>query len=247
MKSWPAKDPDEVADFDIVWTLDDGDSIASSTWAFNVQAGLAKDSDSYSGSQTKIWLSGGTHGETGVLTNSIVTAAGRTFEESVTLAIVSTYPPQVLTPGYIIPTPATLKMAFPAFAAVPDATVQLWINQAATMVDNTWFETDYAMAIILLACHYMVGAGLGTGAEAKANANGMGGYQTVRSGQLTLSRGSTSQSDNMGEFGSTLYGRRFYWMLRRNKPGGVAAVGPACDVGGHPWWNGIFIAQGRFP
>lgn len=244
MKSWDAKDPDVVADYSNVWTLDDGDEIATSAFVLTVAAGLVINSQGFSGNTAFVWLSGGTSGETAILTNTITTANGRTFEEVIALPVVANYPPQVLTPGYIVPTPATLKTVFPAFASVPDATVQFWINTAATMVDNTWFETDYAMAIMLLACHYMVGVGLGTGAEAQVAAQGMAGFQTIRSGHLTLSRGMTSRLE-MGEWGSTVYGQQFYWLLRRNKPGGVAAVGEAC-LNVHPWWNGIFIAQGRF-
>lgn len=247
MQNWPAKDPDENADFALNWTLDTGDSIATSAWAFDVQAGLVEGVKSFTASQSKIWLSGGTHGLTGVLTNTITTAGGREFQDSVSIAIVSTYPVQALTPGYVIPTPATLKAVFPAFAGVSDVAVQFWIDRATRMVDTTWMELDYAQAIMLLACHYMVGAGLGTGAEAEANAQGMSGFQTIRSGLLTLSRGTTSQSDaSMGEWGTTVYGRAFYWLAKRNRPAVAVAVGPAVagDVPsiygypGAPWMGG---------
>ena len=148
--------------------------------------------------------------------------------------------------AYTIPTASELKAAFPAFAAVPDATVDFWIERATRLVDQTWFEEDYTFAIMLLACHYMVGAGLGTGAEAEINAQGMSAFQTIRSGQLTLSKGATSQSDeSMGEWAGTIYGKQFYWLLRRNKPGGAVAIAPV----DYPpaFWPGPFLINGRFP
>jgi hypothetical protein len=151
---------------------------------------------------------------------------------------------------YTLPTADQLQAAFPAFADVPDATVDFWIERAARMVDTTWMEDDYQFAIMLLACHYMVGIGLGTGAQAQANLNGMSAYQTIRSGLLTLSRGSTSLSDTApSPWGDTPYGVAWYWLAKRNKPAVAVAVGPtvAGDIpapypypgaqwmGGWPW------------
>lgn len=131
--------------------------------------------------------------------------------------------------AYIIPTPAQLKAMYTDFAAVADATVQLYIDQAARSIDTSWTETDYADGIMLLACHNMVAAGLGTGAEAEANAQGMDGFSLVRSGQLTLQRSATSQSDaaKYGPWGNSRYGKQFYWLVRRNKPPMTVASGPA--------------------
>ena len=46
------------------------------------KTGLTKDSDSKTDSTATIWLSGGTLGKVYEITNKIVTAASRTFEES---------------------------------------------------------------------------------------------------------------------------------------------------------------------
>lgn len=239
--NWTTKDPDEVADYWLEWTLDESDAIASSVWVFRVAAGVTKDSDQFSANETRIWLRGGTSGETAVLENTITTTGGRTFEEVVFLPIVSNYPEQVLSPGYIIPSPATLKAMYPAFAAVPDATVALYIAQAGRSVDTSWTSTDFADAIMLLACHNMVTAGLGAGAEAEMNAQGMGGFTLMRSGQLTLQRSATSRADADGvpsPWKSTAYGIAFYWLLRRNKPPVGVAAGEAF---GDPTWYGHIV------
>lgn len=83
-----AKDPDEVLDYDLDWgnqmTLDT-DTIASSTWT--VPVGITKNSSTNSTTATKIWVSGGTAGQTYALVNEIVTAGGRTFERTVNLKV----------------------------------------------------------------------------------------------------------------------------------------------------------------
>jgi hypothetical protein len=239
MKTWDAKDPDEVADYSNAWTLDTGDEIATSLFALTVAAGLTIVSQGFLDNTSFVWLSGGNDGETAILTNTITTITGsppRKFEEVIALPIVSNYPAQVLTPGYIVPNPTTLKAFFPAFAAVPNSVVMFWIVRANRMVDESWFEDDYAFAIMLLACHYMVGAGLGTGAEAQVHAEGMAGFSSIRSGQLTLQRGITSNSsgDVPAPWNVTVYGSQFYWLLKRNKPGGAVAIGDAWPI--EPWW-----------
>ena len=146
--------------------------------------------------------------------------------------------------AYTIPTPAALKAMYPAFAAVPDVTVQAHIDKAARSVDTSWTETDYSDAIMLLACHNMVLAGLGTGAEAQVNAQGMAGFTTIRSGNLTLQRAATSQGGGSGgdapqPWNGTQYGIEFYWLLRRNKPPMAVASGPV-QVGYVSGWPPLY-------
>lgn len=89
MKFWPSKDPDEILDYDIDWSerLVD-DTIVTSTWTVD-DVTLSVVTDTLSSQATKVWLSGGTVGLQYILTNQIVTAAGRTMEESVRLKIKS--------------------------------------------------------------------------------------------------------------------------------------------------------------
>jgi hypothetical protein len=94
-KSWPSKDPDEITDFDINWAGPDangnpgrafGDSIVTSTWTLN-SGTVVINSNQFVAGATKVWLSGGALGETCLLTNRVVTAGGRTYEQSVKLRI----------------------------------------------------------------------------------------------------------------------------------------------------------------
>jgi hypothetical protein len=135
--------------------------------------------------------------------------------------------------AYVKPTPTEMKALFPAFASVPDPTIQAWLDVAARSVDETWIEGDYKYGIMLLAAHLMVGAGIGTGAEAEANASGMGSFSTIRSGQLTLTRGSFADrgvGDVPSPWNATRYGVEWYWLARKNKPP-AAVTADAAGVG----------------
>lgn len=84
--SWPFKDPNEVLDYDVDWTARlAGDTIVSSDWT--VPAEITEDSNSFSETVAKIWLSGGTISEQYELLNRIVTAGGRTMDQTVKLKI----------------------------------------------------------------------------------------------------------------------------------------------------------------
>lgn len=85
--SWPSfKDPDEVLDYQIDWSARlEADTITTSTWT--VPDGITKNSDGKSNTATTIWLSGGVEGQTVTLINRIVTAGGRTMDQSVKLKI----------------------------------------------------------------------------------------------------------------------------------------------------------------
>lgn len=110
MKSWPFKDPDEVLDYDVDWTWrlydetelvaaqaqqDAGqavtvvptDTIATST--FTLPPGIVANSTSNTSTSSKVWISGGALGVSYVIVNEIVTAGGRTMDQSVKLKIKS--------------------------------------------------------------------------------------------------------------------------------------------------------------
>lgn len=85
---WPKKDPDEVLDYQMDWSarLTSGDTISISTWI--VPEGITKDSDSNTTTTATIWLSGGVAGSQYKFTNRVVTAGGRTMDQSVTITVV---------------------------------------------------------------------------------------------------------------------------------------------------------------
>lgn len=138
--------------------------------------------------------------------------------------------------AYTDPTASDLKTLFPQFAAVPDATVTAWIGVAKTQVDTTWLETDYTYGIELYAAYLMTDKGLGTGVEAEIAAQGMSGFNSIRSGQLSLQRNSPSSNgggDAPAPWNKNGYGVEFYWLMRKNKP--PAAVAVSGSVGCSDW------------
>ncbi len=81
------KDPTEVLDYTIDWeTLLDGDTISTSDWA--VDTGITQDSESETTTLAIIWVSGGTVDKQYTLTNTIVTAGGRTRVRSIAINVV---------------------------------------------------------------------------------------------------------------------------------------------------------------
>ncbi len=85
--TWPAKDPDEVLDYEIDWTARlAGDTIASSTWT--VPSGLTGSSQTHTDTTATTWLAEGTAGESYSILNRVVTSGGRTMDQTVTIKIV---------------------------------------------------------------------------------------------------------------------------------------------------------------
>jgi hypothetical protein len=87
---WPTKDPDEILDFGIDWTLRlDGDTIATTTWSASTPSGLTRTATQVTGNITTAFFSGGTEGTTYAVTCTITTTGGRTMQETGSLKIKS--------------------------------------------------------------------------------------------------------------------------------------------------------------
>lgn len=137
-------------------------------------------------------------------------------------------------------TVAQFKTAKPQFAAVPDATVQAYLDMTAAIV----FDPENDLAVIALTCHLMTLDGLGTDAQSVSWATGEAGYQTIRSGQLTLTRfqkaaGGSSYVDWLGQTGC---GQFYALLLRANGGGpriasGGSGVGKSYYAKDWPFWS----------
>jgi hypothetical protein len=85
-KRWPNKDPDEVLDYGIDWSLRlAGDTISTSTWI--VPPGITMQTNSKTATTTTIWLSAGVLDQTYEILNRIVSAGGRTMDQTVQLRL----------------------------------------------------------------------------------------------------------------------------------------------------------------
>jgi hypothetical protein len=100
--SWPRKDPDEILDHLVDWTqrlysadelalLDAGETVVPADTIdisqFTLPPGIIAESSSNIASASKVWLSEGVEGETYLVQNRIVTAGGRTMDQTIKLKI----------------------------------------------------------------------------------------------------------------------------------------------------------------
>lgn len=89
MLNWPGKTSGELLDYAINWASALGtDTISTSTWSLS-SSDLVNNHDTHTPSTATIWLASGTTNQTYVCTNTITTAAGRIFEQSVSIKIQS--------------------------------------------------------------------------------------------------------------------------------------------------------------
>lgn len=87
--NWPSKDSDEVLDYSLNWSSAlAGDTIVTSNWAIS-DSSLVENHSANTSTSAVIWLEDGTLNQTYTVTNTIVTAAGRTFQQSVNIRILS--------------------------------------------------------------------------------------------------------------------------------------------------------------
>jgi len=81
------KDPDAVLDYSVDWGdwMESSETLSVSTWV--VPSGITKDSDTITGTEAVIWLSGGTAGSMYDLTNRVTTDASRTDDRTITVYV----------------------------------------------------------------------------------------------------------------------------------------------------------------
>lgn len=209
---WPAKDPDEVADYSWTPTLDAGDTIASHSVTLD-SGDVTIDSDEHTDAKVTVWLSGGTVGVS-TFTLRITTAGGRTFEEAAQIAVAESSNELV----------AAFRIRYPAFASVPDATVAYWITDAQRTVTDSWIDTDIEPATLALAAHNLALSSASGGAVGDLAAMGVTSFKSA-SMSVNFAEGAVLRSGG-GGYRSTKYGVQFLPYLRRNR-GGPRLVGCA--------------------
>jgi hypothetical protein len=233
MSTWPSKDPDAVLDYEYTIPLDTGDSVSSYTFT-KLTGSVVIDSDSRSGADVTVTLSGGTDGETAVFRIAWATLGGRDDDDVITLFVSShEYVALVLT-DYAKPLPPHLRTRYPAFASVDAGTIQYWLTDAERYVTDAWSEGDYAAGLMALAAHNMTLAGYGT--EAASLSGVPAGITRMKSGSLEL--GFTDSAANArlsGDLKSTRYGIEYLALLRRNRAGPLVAPTGVAPDGVYPF------------
>lgn len=89
MLVWPAKDPDEVVDYQIDWSQRlGGDAISSASFSLTTAAGMTIDDSTHDDDHiSQVTLSGGTTGSRGKVLCEIVTVGGQTLQQTATIVI----------------------------------------------------------------------------------------------------------------------------------------------------------------
>jgi hypothetical protein len=85
--TWIRQDPDARKDYGFDWELQDGETIATSTWQ---AVGLTTDTPSKTDTSTTVWVSGGTAGGRYKVTNRVVTSLGRSDDRTLHFMIENT-------------------------------------------------------------------------------------------------------------------------------------------------------------
>lgn len=125
--------------------------------------------------------------------------------------------------AYTLPTPDDIQTRYPVFAAIDDALIQLFINEAALWVDTSWFESDYTTAITYLTAHFMASEGLLLSASGGSSAGAVSGpIKSERLGDAAISysdRGATGGwTGTDADLATTPYGQRFLALRNANHP-----------------------------
>ena len=125
------------------------------------------------------------------------------------------------------PTYSAFIARFPIFNDVvkyPQSVVESILVEATNNIDTSWLEADYAPAINYLTAHMLATDNSSEGDDVE-----IGGIQNIASesfaGMSMSYKGADAPAGSAASssFGTTSYGRRYYALLQKNKPGVVVA------------------------
>jgi len=120
---------------------------------------------------------------------------------------------------YTAPSPADLRLEYPAFAGVDDAVIQRQIESAQIIVTTDWIEADYSPAILAHAAYKLAANGAASSGGAVADIAAMG-VTSFKSADMSVSfDGATIANSAKGGYASNRYGQEFLTYLRRNRGG----------------------------
>lgn len=122
--------------------------------------------------------------------------------------------------AYDAPTYDEFIARFPIFEDREKPQVEACILEATNTIDTSWREVDYKPAIMYLAAHLLATDNAGAG-EAVDFGGASGSIASESFGGMSISYDkskSASDAAANSQWGSTEYGRRFYRLLKANKP-----------------------------
>lgn len=119
---------------------------------------------------------------------------------------------------YTLPSADDFQTRFPIFADVDSDRVQIFLDEAARTVDGSWDIDDYQPAIMYLAAHLLSTDNSGEGETVQLGGlKGAIASESFSGMSRSYDTSKVSAAAN-STYGSTEYGRRFYWLLLNNKP-----------------------------
>lgn len=125
---------------------------------------------------------------------------------------------------YTTPSLEQFRARFPVFEDAEDGLIEALLAEAAGQIDQSWREADYQPAIMYLAAHLLATDNSAEGDTVEVGGS-TGGIASESWGSMSVSYDTgvkTSSAASASEWGATEYGRRFYNLLKKNKPGVVA-------------------------
>lgn len=117
-----------------------------------------------------------------------------------------------------IPTATSIRMRFPEFSGVADATIEFAIEEARTEVSDSWTD-QYDIALVYLVAHYVASS---IAAAASGGEGGTGQIASESIGRLSVSYAQEKSSNadaTCDDKESTSYGRRYLEILGANFSG----------------------------
>lgn len=116
--------------------------------------------------------------------------------------------------AWTVPTPADLKTALPAYAAVADPTVQAALDRHGEQVDDSWpDQAQFSAGCILYACHILFMAGQGPGATSAER--GSIDIKSQKAGDREISYFSLKDQGGVSWITNSPPGREFAAMQKR--------------------------------
>jgi hypothetical protein len=125
---------------------------------------------------------------------------------------------------YTTPTLAQFRARFPIFEDAEDSLIEALLAEAAGQIDTSWREADYQPAILYLTAHLLATDNSGEGEDVEIG-GATGGIASESWGSMSVSyatKDTANAAASASTWGSTEYGRRFYTLLRANKPAVIA-------------------------
>lgn len=141
--------------------------------------------------------------------------------------------------AWTAPLPSDVKTRWPRFEGVGDPVVQGALDEAARFVDDSWPEADRSLGLMLYAAHVLTLDGQGSGTEAQLNAEGVGDFQSIKLGSLSLTRFGKDSSSKTGsatldDLKTTTFGIRFLALASRFSGGPLTTGDPSSLLGTNP-------------